>query len=172
MGTCHAIKEATQIRIRSCLGIGQSAGWPRVCTNTLLLRSVVLVAVLCSFVFLPACHLLPNSAAMSGPWTFTIRTISGTIVATTNLTQNGNQFSGTLTLVLNATACGSGAALNGTVQGNNLTFEIVQGPSEALLTGTANQTFTAASGMYNTTSGGDCFQPGDSGNWSAFFGQG
>lgn len=166
MGTYHATKEATQTWIRRCIGIGHSAGWPRV------LRSVLPIIVLSTFVFLPACHLLPNSEAMTGPWTFTIKTVSGTVVATTNLSQNGSQISGTLTLVLNATACGSAATLNGTVQGNNLTFEIVQGPSEALLTGTANQTFTAASGTYNTVAAGDCFQPGDAGSWSAFFGQG
>lgn len=172
MGTFRATKEATQTWIQRSRGIGQSASRPRVPTNALLLRSIFKVAVLLIFVFLPACQLLPSSGAMTGPWTFSINSVSGTIVATTNLTQNGNQISGQLTLVLNATPCGTVATLTGSLHGNNLTLEIVQGPSEALLNGTTDQAFISASGTYTVASGGGCFQAGDSGTWSAFFGQG
>lgn len=114
-----------------------------------------------------------SASAMGGTWLFTITSNSPTIVLlTANLQQQGNQVTGQATITENNTSCGTTATISGSLQGNTLNLEIVQLQSDLFLVGTVNQTFTQASGTYTSSGTGDCFQSGESGSWSAFFGQG
>jgi hypothetical protein len=127
----------------------------------------VLITVLACFI--PGCQ-YPNSAAMSGTWTFTLTSASApVIIATASLTQNGNQISGPMTLNSGNTSCGTQGTITGNIQGNALTLQIVQFQSQAFLNGTTNQAFTSATGTYTTGGAGTCFGTGTFGSWSAFF---
>ena len=142
----------------------------RVGSNTSPIRTFFQIVALFVFVFLVGCQ-YPSSSAMSGNWTFTITSNNaGIVLATANLKQSGSQITGQLTFALNYSSCGTAATLTGTQEGQNITFEFAQGASEVLLTGTANQAFTFASGNYTTNGGGTCFQPGEAGSWTALFG--
>lgn len=133
---------------------------------------ILLLAALLLIILIDGCQ-LPNSTAMGGTWLFTIRSNgSGIILVTANLTQNGSQITGQLTLSSTSDSCGTAADLTGSIQGNNLTLVIVQLQSKLLLVGTVNSAFTNASGTYNASGNGACFQDGDLGTWSAFFASG
>lgn len=169
MDTRHAITKAARTLARGSLRRNQNTGWPGIGHSALRLIIFQVIALL-GLVFLPACQ-VPGASAMSGNWTFTINSSTSPItLATANLKQNGSQITGQLTLVQNNESCGNTASLTGSLQGNNLKFEIALGTSQLILTGTANQTFTYASGSYTTGGGGTCFPAGDFGSWSAFFG--
>ena len=85
---------------------------------------------------------------------------------TANLTQVGNQITGTVSLTGDAAACGGSASMSGTLSGNTLTLQLTQTESTIDFTGTANLAFTAASGTY-TAAAGSCLQNGGFGSWSA-----
>jgi len=113
-----------------------------------------------------------NSSAMGGTWLFTISSNTSTLLLlTAKLQQQGNQITGQASVAKNNNSCGT-AAISGSLHGNNLNLEIVQLQSELFLVGTVNPTFTQALGTYTSSGNGNCFQPGDWGSWSAFFGGG
>lgn len=113
-----------------------------------------------------------NSSAMGGTWLFTIASgTSAPLILTANLQQHGNQITGQASVAENNSSCGS-ATITGSLQGNALDLEIVQLQSELFLVGTVNPTFTHASGTYTSSGSANCFQTGDWGSWSAYFGRG
>lgn len=134
--------------------------------NVPLLLLILVVLVTCS---VPGCQ-YPNSAAMSGNWTFTLTSASSPVlIVTASLAQSGNQISGPVTLNSGNSSCGTQATITGTIQGTSLTLQIVQFQSQAFLNGTTNQAFTSANGTYTTGGAGTCFGSGAFGSWSAFF---
>ena len=134
-----------------------NAGW--------LLRVLSMLLISC----VSACQ-YPNSAAMTGTWTFTLTSGgSPVIIATASLSQSGNQISGPVSLNAGNTACGTQATFTGNIQWTSLTLQIVQAQSQAFLNGTTNQAFTSATGTYSTGGAGTCFGSGTYGSWSAFF---
>ena len=134
--------------------------------NARLFPLLVILLLAC---FIPGCQ-YPNSAAMSGAWTFTLTSAnSPVIIATASLTQSGNQISGPVTLNSGNSSCGTQATITGNIQGTSLTLQIVQFQSQAFLNGTTNQAFTSANGTYTTGGAGTCFGSGAFGSWSAFF---
>jgi hypothetical protein len=132
----------------------------------------LIAKVICAVVVLAA--LLPagcgsgSNGAMSGTWAFALATTQNFILATADLKQSGNQVSGPATVTGEPTGCGSNATMTGTVQGNNLILQMAAEGAIITLTGTADQTFTSASGTYEVTSG-NCVQNGDTGGWTAHF---
>lgn len=131
-----------------------------------LLLQILVVFLTC---VMPGCQ-YPNSAAMSGTWTFTLTSAnSPVIIVTASLTQSGSQISGPVTLNSGNSACGTQGTISGNIQGTSLTLQIVQFQSQAFLNGTTNQAFTSANGTYTTGGAGACFGSGTFGSWSAFF---
>lgn len=159
--------------IRSAREVLRHLRFHRICVtripsavNVQSLLCVLIALVTCS---IPGCQ-YPNSAAMSGSWTFTLTSASSpVIIASTSLTQTGNQISGPVTLNSGNSSCGTQATITGTIQGTSLTLQIVQFQSQAFLNGTTNQAFTSANGTYTTGGAGTCFGSGAFGSWSAFF---
>lgn len=114
----------------------------------------------------------PNPA-MTGSWLFTLTpdgSSSDVILGTANLTQNGSQITGPITLTGNGTVCGSTATMSGTLEGTTLTLQIVQLQSIIQLTGSTNLAFTSASGTFIEMVGGACLQNPGIGTWSALLG--
>jgi uncharacterized protein (TIGR03437 family) len=77
------------------------------------------------------------------------------------LTQNGNSFSGTLTI--SGTACATSAGITGSLSGDNFTASVNENGQIVTFTGTVSG--NSATGSYTTPSGG-CTN-GDQGIWTA-----
>jgi len=132
------------------------------------MRNIVRITVVLILGFLGGCS-FPNPA-LTGTWIFRL-TPSGSsevILATANLTQNGNVITGHAALTGNGVGCGVSTAMmaSGTVQSDNLTLQFTQAQNIVTFTGTANETFTFLTGTYVET-GGSCLPGGGVGNWSA-----
>ena len=156
---------ATRTPGRLCRRQSRTTGIPnRVSTGVLL--QILVLFLIC---LMPGCQ-YPNSAAMSGTWTFTLTSAnSPVLIVTASLTQSGSQISGPVTLNSGNSACGTQGTISGNIQGTSLTLQIVQFQSQAFLNGTTNQAFTSANGTYTTGGAGNCFGSGTFGSWSAFF---
>jgi len=132
------------------------------------MRNIVRITVVLILDFLGGCS-FPNPAT-TGNWIFKL-TPSGSsevILATANLTQNGNVITGHAALSGNGVGCGVATSMmaSGSVQGNNLTLQFTQAQNIVTFTGTANQSFTFLTGTYLET-GGSCLPDGGVGSWSA-----
>jgi hypothetical protein len=103
-------------------------------------------------------------AGFTGYWTFTAQSSvygfqSG---ASGQLTQNGNNISGQLSLT--GTPCAVSATVNGTVSGSALSMNLNENGQVVMFTGTVSSDNDSASGTYVAPSGG-CTN-GDSGTWA------
>lgn len=103
--------------------------------------------------------------SMSGNWTFTATSgpLFVTVTGSGSLTQSGASVTGTLTLA--GTPCASTAALKGTLNGTNLSFQLNESGQAVTLTGIANADLSSASGGYSSPTVG-CTN-GDYGTWTA-----
>jgi len=118
--------------------------------------------------FLAGCGNSSNPA-MSGSWLFQFTPLDSSSFAlqfTANLTQEGSQITGQVSLTGSAASCGTAGSISGTIMGNNLTLQFNQLDSSINLTGTVNPEFTAASGSY-TGASGSCLLNGGIGSWAA-----
>ncbi|HET6232353.1 MAG TPA: hypothetical protein VFE05_19920 [Longimicrobiaceae bacterium] len=106
----------------------------------------------------------PSNAKLSGAWSFSVSNLSGSGLAncnvaglTLNLTQSGSSFSGTYTPGtltcpgVGATSFSGGTVVNGTVNGNNVTFNL-DDPSFHN-TGTLNGSGISGTTLVQTSSG-------------------
>ena len=126
------------------------------------------MALAAAFGFLSACSSSSNPA-MTGTWLLALipnDDSSAGFELTANLTEVGNQITGTVSLTGSAAACGSSASISGNVTGNTITLQLTQPESTIDFSGTANLAFTAVSGTY-TAAAGSCIQNGGFGSWSA-----
>jgi Concanavalin A-like lectin/glucanases superfamily len=80
-----------------------------------------------------------------------------------NLTQTGNEISGTLTIF--GSPCASSGTLTGNISGSTVTMSLTEGLQSVSLTGTATSDGNSITGSYQTPSGG-CTN-GDSGTFTA-----
>jgi len=134
-------------------------------TNMKIISRLVLIATL---LFITACNPSPNPA-LTGTWMFTLTPADNPLLviqAQADLTELGNNVTGTVTLSGTTFSCGNNATMSGVVKGNALTLELTQEQSSVTLTGQANQAFTSASGTYSAATG-PCLENMGSGNWSA-----
>jgi hypothetical protein len=106
-----------------------------------------------------------TSPSFTGTWQFTGDSSVAALhfTGTGKLQQNGSSVTGNID-PLSGTPCATSAALNGTVSGTNLAFQINENGQITNLTGMINQQFTSASGTYAAPFGG-CTN-GDQGTWS------
>jgi len=131
------------------------------------MRNIVRITAALILSFLGGCNI--HNAALTGTWFFKLTTSgSDVILATANLTQNGNAITGQALLSGNGVGCGVATAMmvSGTVQGENLTLQFTQEQNIVTFTGTANLTFTFLTGTYFETAG-SCLPNGGVGSWSA-----
>lgn len=114
-----------------------------------------------------------NTTSLTGNWQFTYTsskagstpvTVSGT------LTQNGGNFSGTMTV---SNSCATSGMISGTLSGYTLSGTLSETPTAAntetiSITGTVATTYNSASGTYQVTSAtGTCAAAmGDRGTWT------
>jgi hypothetical protein len=167
------LRSPSNSRKRDCSGIGSGLN----CFRLPDMKSIVCFALVIALYFLNGCgsgqSALPS---LTGTWVFTLtpsNSPSNVIQATAALTQlNNNVLLGQVTLKGNGTSCGTMAQMTGQLNGNTLTLQLTQSPSELLLKGTATTTLTVnASGKYTATSG-QCLQDGGTGTWTAFLSSG
>lgn len=131
------------------------------------MRNIARITVALILSFLGGCNI--HNAALTGTWFFRLATSgSNVILATANLTQNGDVVTGQAALSGNGVGCGVATAMmvSGTVQGDNLALQFTQAQNIVTLTGTANVTFTFLTGTYVQTAG-SCLPNGGIGSWSA-----
>lgn len=123
--------------------------------------SAIAVAVL----FLAGCG-SSSHPNMTGNWTFVVTSTAfgGSGTGVVALTQSGSSISGTLNFS-GGTPCAASPSLTGTVSGTNLSLQLNENGQTVSLTGTANSSFSAASGDYTAPAGG-CTN-GDFGTWTA-----
>jgi hypothetical protein len=107
---------------------------------------------------------VPPQIGITGDWNFTATSAYGfQIYATGQLTQNGNNISGELSLV--GTPCATSAAVTGTISGNALSITLNENGQLVAFTGTVYDDANAT-GTYAAPAGG-CTD-GDHGIWSGF----
>jgi len=137
----------------------------RQCSRT---RNFILALILVSF--LNGCGSYPG--VMAGTWLFTLTSDASLsqVLATANLSQSGNEITGTVGFSGNGSgvSCKSVTSISGTLQGIDLQLQFVESQSIANLAGTINLAFTSGSGTY-TVDDGSCLQVAGSGSWSAVF---
>src|SRR6516162_99997 len=118
------------------------------------MKNVARTALIVALGFLIGCSNSSNPA-MTGSWLFAFTPLDSSAVVlqfTANLTQEGSQITGQVSLTGDAASCGTAGSMQGTLMGNNLTLEFNQLNSTINLSGTVNPEFTSASGTYTGAS--------------------
>jgi hypothetical protein len=132
------------------------------------MKNVARTALIVALGFLVGCSNSSNPA-MTGSWLFAFTPLNSSVVVlqfTANLTQEGSQITGQVSLTGDAASCGTNGSMQGTLMGNSLNLEFNQLQSTINLSGTVNPEFTSASGTY-TGASGSCLLNGGIGSWSA-----
>jgi len=132
------------------------------------MKNLARTALIVALGFLVGCSNSSNPA-MTGSWMFAFTPLDSSAVAlqfSANLTQEGSQITGQVSLTGDAASCGTAGSMQGTLMGNSLTLEFNQLDSTINLSGTVNPEFTSASGTY-TGASGSCLLNGGIGSWAA-----
>jgi len=129
---------------------------------------ILLLAVLSS------CSQNP-STPLTGSWQFTATLpVQGTVTLSPGqITQTGGTFTSTPMAFPGPPGCATTATVEGTITGNQVTFQFLEGDPHPTIvqtldfSGTANLNASSMSGTFTTPSSGSCAAQGDSGPWSA-----
>jgi hypothetical protein len=132
------------------------------------MKNVARTALIVALGLLVGCSNSSNPA-MTGTWLFGFTPLESSAVVlqfTANLTQEGSQITGQVSLTGDAASCGTAGSMQGTLMGNSLSLQFNQLDSTINLSGTVNPEFTSATGTY-TGASGSCLLNGGIGSWSA-----
>ena len=138
-------------------------------SRRVVLRSSRCALLLATAGAMTSCGSNPNQ--MAGTWLFNLLTQASLqeLRATVNLSQSGNNISGTANISATGSSCVQTISGGGTINGNDLHLQFTQSQVSIDLRGEVNSAFTFASGTYALNGVLLCLQSLPSGTWSASF---